>query len=230
MVDFFAKPMSFEISNGQLLTDFNRDGLSDSEALNFGITPYDNPTSGITDYIALEYLGIAPKGLGQIPQCQNTTQSTSGDLLTDCQKTALGLTPVFEYDPVKRGFPDSLAVYARLPLFDKTIASKDIAGDGVNTLAKIKMNLRPDQFITSDAEALAVVYDIETVVNPKTPNSPCYTLTITSPRAVLDNGDLYEFYFISLDNTGKSSLTTKAIVVPPSVADGASLEYEYEKL
>lgn len=227
LIDFFAKPLSYEISDGQLLQDSNRDGLTDVEALKFNLSPYHAPVSGISDFIGIEYLGLSVAALSSIPTCLNPTQATSGDILTDCQKNALNLVPVFQYDPIGRGFPDSLAVLARIPLLNKSIAMQDLAGDGWSTLEKIKANLRPDQTVTPAAEALAVNYEIGSKVNPDNSNALCYDFHVTMPRAGISNGDLYEFYFIAADTSGTNVLTTKPLVVQPTVPDGATLELEY---
>jgi hypothetical protein len=299
-VDFFVKPMSFEIRDGSLQQDTNRDGLTDVEATAFGLSPFDQPASGITDFIAIEFLGLTASQLPSIPICPNSTQASSGDVLTDCEKNALGLVPVNVFDIAHRGFPDSLAVYARLPLLDSDIATEDLAGDGVETIQKIKWNLPPDETVTPQNMALAVSYSTQTYPSPIIPGTTCYDFTVTSPRAGVQNGDLYNFYFISTsislwatgtvaagshsmtsvsnasgivagmsvsgtdvpagttvvaisgttltlsqaatnastgtylfmgaNGSGQNSLVTKAVLVPASVPNGATEEYEYDAL
>ena len=47
--------------------DSNADGLSDVEAVALGVNPNNQPTTGITDYLAVEFLGISPTALSTIP-------------------------------------------------------------------------------------------------------------------------------------------------------------------
>jgi hypothetical protein len=196
-VDFFVKPMSFEIQKGVLQQDTNRDGLTDVEATAFGLSPFDQPASGITDFIGIEYLGLTAAQLPSIPVCPNANEASNGDVLTDCQANALGLLPLTNFDTAHRGFPNSLALYARLPLFDSDIATEDLAGDGIETIQKIKMDWPPDETYSSEDSLLTVSYSTNTYQSTSIPGVTCYDFTVTSPRAGVPNGDLYNLYFIS---------------------------------
>ena len=208
--------MSYKIGKDYTVDpDSNADGLSDVEAVAAGVNPTDQPTSGITDYLAVEYLGIAPTALATIPRCGNTVQATAGDALTDCQRRLLGLK-INTYDTPGRGFPDSLAVFAGLSPADKNVANQELAGDGMNTLEKIRQNLPVNMTITSAAQQLAVQVTTDTVVNTSSANSICYSFTVVAPRLMLGGGDTYIFYFIGIDNTGNTSLVTKTITVAPN--------------
>jgi hypothetical protein len=229
-VDFFVKPMSFEIQKGVLAQDTNRDGLTDAEAFFFGVSPFDQPASGITDFIGIEFLGQTAAQLPSLPICPSLTQASSGDVLTDCQKNALGLAPLTGFDTAHRGFPDSLALYARLPLLDSDVATEDLAGDGVDTIQKIKWNLPPDETVTPEVQPLKVIYSIATSPSPTNPGITCYSFTVYSPRAGVSNGDLFTFYFISTNTAGLETLVTKPVVVLATVPNGATEAYDYDSL
>jgi hypothetical protein len=227
-VDFFAKPMSYVIGkDGSVDPDSNADGLSDIQATSLGVNPQRQASTGITDYIAVEYLGIAAASLGTIPNCFNNIQATAGDLLTDCQRIALGLS-IPLYDTVSRGFPDSLAVYAGVSPFNKNVGSQELAGDGMTSLQKIRQNLPVNFTATPAIKQLAVTIVTDTVVDTTAANSICYSFTVTAPRLMRPPGDVYEFYFIGTDKNGKTTLVTKGITVRPT--DPSSEEYTYASL
>ncbi len=227
-VDFFAKPMSYEIDQtGAIAPDSNRDGLSDVEAVALGINPSNQPTSGITDFIGTQYLGLNAQSLATIPNCSNPTLATAGDVLTDCQRTALGLN-ILNYDSVSRGFPDSLAVYARISVLDKNVANQETAGDHLSTLAKIRQNLPINQTATPGIQLYAVQVTTDTQVSATDADSICYSFTVVAPRTLQLVGDLYTFYFISTSQTGTSNLVTKSLVVPANAT--GTQEYSYANL
>jgi hypothetical protein len=227
-VDFFAKPLSYVIDkDGAMAPDSNRDGLADVEAVALGLNPTNQPPSGITDFIATQFLGLNAQSVATIPTCLNTILATAGDVLTDCQRSALGLN-IANYDTVGRGFPDSLALFARLPLLDKNVANEETAGDHLTTLAKIRQNLPINQTATETIQMYAVQITTDTHISATNADSICYDFTTVAPRTLAPVGDLYVFYFISTDAKGATSLVTKSVVVPANAA--ANQEYSYANL
>jgi len=231
-IDFYASNLSARIENGELLTDFDRDGvvniLDNLTLLN--LDPYRSDTNGDGYSDLLIYLsGIDHKNQSYLKRCETKHQDTDKDGLSDCEEDNFLHTHWQYFDTDHDGVPDQLEVRNKMNPRDPNDAFQDLDADLISNLDEVKLNTPIDVTNTKIISSLAYQYD---VMSEQTEEGVCYELFIGNiPLVDVSNGNLIRFFIIEkLSEVEREMRTFRVIAEYDDLTDGEELTFELSSL
>jgi hypothetical protein len=195
--EVFVSNHSSVFENKYLVTDTDRDGLSDNfESIlavqtAYNIDPTRAQTAGLGYRDAVFYvLGLQTDNQEATETCPDSELDTDLDLLNDCEENLLD-TDRLNPDTDKDGIPDGLEIRHRLNPGDDKDAIADIDGDGTLNIDEIIFNLPVHTLNTVDVNSLRLNYQIEQQADG------CYTMHISNiPIVGVNNGNEVQLMII----------------------------------
>ena len=242
--DIWGLGMSYKISGGGIVPDFDRDGVQDgldnNGNLNISRLNRDTNGDGYSDLLIFQ-AGMQVEdqvALSHLVCDSSPTNDEDLDGLTDCEEENLAHTDPEKWDTDGDRIPDSIEIRFGLNPADPDDAEQNLAGDGILNLKKIKDNIPIYEKATEFETTHGFKYSI---VPNDTRGVGCVDITISNiPQVPVSNGNLVNIY-ISEDgliyNPGSGrSVATKALRTISLVTEQLEaeqnppfhLQYKYE--
>ena len=227
----FVANLSYILKQGQLLNDYDRDGVTDVDEAGMGLNSLNPDTSG------QGFGDLASFIVGEIHidrPCNSPGVDSNHDGLRDCARQALGLSTT-TFTTAGDGVPDYLKARAGLDPKDPEQSMMDPMGDGYTNLQKLQMNLPILETATADQLKFAIQYQVK----PSTNNQPgCYDFQFSNiPLASTTNGNYIRLYFVELTpysggrtQPGVWALESRFVEISAQQTPGLTLSYQYSNL
>ncbi len=231
-VDFYAVNRSARIRDGELRIDFDREGLvniyDNDEELNINPFKADSNGDGYGDFL-IHLSGINRENQTHLKICEDPTQDTDLDGLTDCEENNLLHTHPQYFDTDHDGIPDELEVRNNMNPSDPNDAFQDIDGDMLSNSDEIKLNTPIDVSNTRSINSLAYRYDIQTEIRE---GRSCYDMTVFNiPLVKVSNGNLIRIYLIEkISDLDMNMRTFRILVDHDKYEDDDVLEFTLDSL
>lgn len=218
----YAANLSALLRKGELLIDFDRDGVPDTDEATAKLDASSPDTSGQGFGDLASFLtGSARIGV----PCDNPGIDSNGDGLDDCARRALSLSRD-TFSTVGDGIPDFLKLRAGLDATNPVAGTQNPMGDGISNGDKIRMNIPLLEKATPEVLAYALAYE----VSPGK-DTGCFDFTVSNiPLAASPNGNLVRIYIVEQTPSAGWKLQSRVVEVPPSTAGGTRLTYRYEEM
>lgn len=212
--EVFATNHSSVLEEGNFVSDFDRDGLSDSYELDentkakYGIHVGTQDTNAdfYSDLINIR-MGFDVDNQFRLSTCVTSFNDYDLDGLTDCEEAALTSDPL-DPDSDDDGIPDGVELRATLNPIDPADASLDADQDGMSNLEEVKLNSPLKQ--TNSAYAKDIFYGYELEEYTKSGNQTCYNVTVDNiPIMEVTNGNYIRIYLFEVELQSGGSQTNE---------------------
>lgn len=209
-LDIYALNFSYEIRDGALAPDFDRDGLPNTEDKDpdLGLSMHypDSNGDGYSDLL-IALAGFDRESQARLPDCIDLVVDTDLDGLTDCEENNITHSDPQNWDSDNDTIPDYLEIRFGMNPLDAADRELNPSGDGISNIVKIKTQL-PIHEVTSDATSrYRIAYNSE----PLSPD--CQNIRITNiPLADVSNGNIIKIFIFEKDAQAKGSMRTMTYV------------------
>lgn len=233
-IDFYVANHSAKVIDERLLIDFDRDGLVNAyeSYVNYGTSPYkqDNNGDGYNDFLI--YLsGININQQQYLRKCDDLTQDTDRDGLSDCEEEFLLYSDPQLFDTDGDGIPDELEVRHGLNPSDQNDAFQDLDGDGLTNIEEIRLYTPPTESNTKAINYMKYQYNVSLDTLNEDTGERCYILKINNISLVdIDNGNLIRLNLIEKDETERFMKTYRTVIEYEEVEDQDVVEIDLQTL
>lgn len=199
--EVYAVNLSTYLDNDNIISDTDRDGLSDQyekDSLNrntYNISESNDDTSGngYSDLVMVS-LGYSNNSQQSLDYCNSPYQDSDRDLLDDCTEALIG-TEINSPDSDKDGLPDGLEFRYGLNPRDSEDSKTDLDQDGLNSLLEVKMNTPIRNTNSAKASLQSTKYNVSQYTNQNGQN--CYSIDINNITiADVNNGNQVKILFL----------------------------------
>lgn len=202
--DLWVIARSYLIESGQILRDWDRDGIPDirdnDPELGLSAVSMDSNQDGYRD-ILIYRAGLTTESQRNLRLCTDPDIDSDGDGFNDCEEENLLHTSSTKWDSDLDGVPDALEVRVGMNPMDGTDAQQSPSGEAFTNALKVKLNLPIYESLSTITADVAIKYQTSVLLEE------CLEFTVDN-IAVMEasNGDLVELYVVEMRDDGKRSL------------------------
>jgi hypothetical protein len=229
--DAFFQNESMYIKEQKFLADWDRDGIPnvDDARRDFGFSfkEADSNGDGYSD-LAVWVRGLNLEDQTGLKVCENFSQDTDLDGLTDCEENSIFKTNAQAFDTDGDGVPDGLEVRFGLNPLDSLDVFQDNDGDGITNSDEIRVGTPINESNTKAVEPYLIKVDIgkEKLKN----EDECLWIQATNiPQMAVSNGNLVRAYVIEIDAEGKSQLRRMTVVAASNLPDKTLIKRDFKE-